>query len=63
MTEQEVWDVANDFLRLYGRDAGIKAAQKADELMEKADLDGAHYWRAVVRRINILRERPYSPTH
>ena len=63
MTEQELWDTANEYLRRYGRDAGIEAAQKADEFMERADLDGAHCWRTVVRTINILLERPYGAVH
>ena len=61
--EEELWATANEHLRLYGADAAIMAAQKADEALELSDLDAAHRWRAIVRRINILLERPYGPLH
>lgn len=61
--EQELWRDANEMLRLHGADAAIMAARKADELFGQSDLDGAHHWRVVVRRINILLERPYGPLH
>lgn len=50
-------------LRLHGHDAAILAAQKADEYLEQADLDQAHRWRTIVKRIGILLERPYGPLH
>ena len=61
--EEELWDAANEHLRLYGADAAIIAAQKADEALELADVDAAHRWRTIVKRINILLERPYGPLH
>jgi hypothetical protein len=61
--EKEPWNTANEHLRLYGSDAAIMAAQKADQPFEDVALDEAHRWRIVVRRINILLERPYGPLH
>ena len=61
--EDELWQTANEMLRHHGEAAPIVAAQKADELFEQGDLDGAHRWRTIVRRINILLERPYGPLH
>ena len=63
MSEDELWASANEMLRHHGEDAMIVAAQKADERMEQADLDGVHKWLAVVKRINILLERPHGPLH
>jgi hypothetical protein len=36
------------------------AALQADEAMEQGDLDAARKWQEVVKRINILLERPYG---
>jgi hypothetical protein len=54
---------ANELLRLHGRDAAIVAAQEADASLEEADLDAAHRWREVVKRINSLLERPDEALH
>jgi hypothetical protein len=43
-------------IRQYALDAPIRAAMRADELMEQADLDGAYNWRLIVHRINQLLE-------
>ena len=61
MTTDGLWDDANELLRLQGADAAIVAALKADEALEQGNLDGAQRWREVVKRINILLERPYGP--
>lgn len=62
-TDDELWCFADGMLRDHGEDATFVAAQKADDLLGEADLDGAHRWRIVVRRINILLERPCGPLH
>ena len=61
--QDDLWDEANKQLRLHGADAAIMAALEADAAMFDADLDGSRRWREVVKRINILLERPYGPMH
>ena len=61
MTEAQLWGTANEYLRLYGYDAKIFAAQRADELLEQGDYDGMRHWCDVVERIGVLLERPYGP--
>jgi hypothetical protein len=39
------------------------AALEADGAMYNGDCSGAAKWREVVKRINILLERPYGPLH
>ena len=63
MDEDELWHTADEYLRLYGVDAAIIAAQEADRAFDDVDLDQAHRWRIIVRRINVLLERPYGPLH
>jgi hypothetical protein len=57
------WDEAHDLLRLYGSDALIMAALKADGAMERANLDEARKWQEVIKRMTVLPERPHGPLH
>ncbi|MDQ3483213.1 MAG: hypothetical protein M3448_07410 [Pseudomonadota bacterium] len=56
LSEWELWARAHETIRQRQLDAPIFAAMRADELMEAADLDGAHNWRLIVHRINQLLE-------
>ena len=56
LPEWELWACAHEMIRQHALDAPIRAAMRADELMEQADLDGAHNWRLIVHRINQLLE-------
>ncbi len=58
LTEWELWACANEMIRQHGLDASIHAAMKADELLERTDLDGARTWRLIVHRINELLASP-----
>jgi hypothetical protein len=59
----DLWSEANELLRLHGRDAAIVAAQEADASLDETDPVAARRWREVVKRINILLERPYRPSN
>jgi hypothetical protein len=61
VTGDQLFSDANEMLRLHGADAAIMAAMKAYEATDRSDLDDARKWREVVKRINILLERPYGP--
>lgn len=50
----ELWACANEAVRQNSADAGIFAAQRADELPLKGDIDGAATWQAIIRRIKQL---------
>lgn len=54
LPEWELWACAHEMIRQHALDAPIRAAMRADELMEQADLDGAQNWRLIVHRINEL---------
>ena len=58
LSEWELWACANELIRQHGVDAAVHAALKADEMMERSDLDGARTWRLIVHRINELLEKP-----
>ena len=58
LSDWELWACANELIRQHGADAPIHAAMKADEMLERPDLDGACTWRLIVHRINELLEKP-----
>lgn len=44
-------------IRQHGADAPIQEAMKADEMLERSDVDGARTWRLIVHRINEMLAR------
>lgn len=63
LTDWELWAIANHYVKKHGEDAAIFAAMKADELMEKGELEGAKNFCAIVRRINELLASPTGKVH
>ena len=63
LSDWELWACANHYVKQHGEDAPILAAFRADELMEKGELDGAANFREIVRRINDLLAKPDGPLH
>jgi hypothetical protein len=59
MEEIDIWRTATSILREHGDGARANAAQRADALYDKGDLDGFMVWRKVIRAIEQLeRQRP-----
>jgi hypothetical protein len=54
LTEWELWACAQECVRQHQLDAPIYAAMRADELLERGDLDGARAWRLIVARTHEL---------
>ncbi len=48
-------------LRLHGPDAPIHAAMRADELLEKGDVDGYAVWRRILRAVEELQRAEPAP--
>jgi hypothetical protein len=63
LPEWELWACAHEMIRQHALDAPIRAAMRADELMEQADLDGARNWRLIVHRIDELLGSENRPKH
>ena len=58
-TEIDVYRSAHTLIQQHGEGAIIQAAMKADEMLDRGDLDGAAVWRRVVAAIEELqREEP-----
>ena len=54
MIERDIWASAKRLIDLYAEDATIHAAMRADELLERGDLDGAAVWRRVIQALEEL---------
>ena len=51
MDDLDIWRSAKRLVDLYGDDATIHAAMRADELLAQGDLDGAGTWRRVLAAV------------
>jgi hypothetical protein len=51
MTGKDVWIAANEVIRMFGLDAGIQAAIRADHLLVQGDVDGYNAWRCMFAAI------------
>ena len=64
MDDRDIWLSAKRLVDLYGEDATIHAAMRADELLEQGDLDGAGTWRRVLAAVKELeRTEPSGAVH
>lgn len=63
VSEWELWACANHFVERYEAEAPVMAAMRADELLEAGDVEGAHTFAAIIRRIERLLSPPEGPLH
>ena len=54
MPEIDLYRAAKLLIDQHGGDAGVRAAERADALLEEGDLDGASIWRAIIKAIEEL---------
>ncbi len=59
-SDLDIYRAANELIRQHGGDAPIRAAMRADEMLEKGDLGGQAVWKRIPRAIDELlsEERP-----
>ncbi len=50
----DIYRSAQVLVKQHGKDAPIQAAMRADELLDKGDLDGYAVWRRVLRAVEEL---------
>ena len=51
----DIYRSANVLIREHGDDAGLKAAQRADDMLERGDLDGLAVWKRILAAIEETR--------
>jgi hypothetical protein len=54
MEDIDIWRAAEQMRKLYGADAAIHAAMRADKLMDQGDVEGFAMWKRVVAAHNEL---------
>jgi hypothetical protein len=54
MEDIDIWRAAEQMRKLYGADAAIHAAMRADKLMDRGDSEGFDMWKRVVAALNEL---------
>ena len=47
--------------RTFGEGAAIQAAMRADDMLDKGDLDGTAVWRQIVAAVNDLQREKLEP--
>jgi hypothetical protein len=50
----DIWRTANMMMELYGVDASLRAAMRADTLLEQGDTDGFFVWKKIAGAIDDL---------
>lgn len=55
-----IYRAANELIKQHGDDAPIRAAQRADAMLDKGDLDGLAVWKRILAAVDELlaKERP-----
>ncbi len=49
--EIDIYRAANILVKRYGEDAALEAAQRADVMLERSDMDGYAVWKSIVRAV------------
>jgi translation initiation factor IF-3 len=64
MIDRDIWITAKEMIKLYGDDATVKAAIRADGLQLMDDEQGYATWKRVVAAINELKStEPSGKVH
>jgi len=50
----DIWRAANTIIELYGAEATLKAALRADALLDQGDAEGFFAWKRIARAIGDL---------
>jgi len=50
--ERDIWRAAEQMRKLYGENAAIQSAMRADKLLDQGDTEGFGMWKRVVAAIN-----------
>jgi hypothetical protein len=53
-SDLDIWRTANIIVQSHGDDAAIFAAQRADELLAKGDLEGQLVWKRITAAVSEL---------
>ena len=59
-SDLDIYRAANELIEQHGDDAPIRAAMRADAMLQKGDVDGCAAWKRILKAIDELlaKERP-----
>ncbi len=57
----DIYRSANALIKQHGQDAPVHAAMRADELLDKGDLDGYAVWKRILRAVEELQGTAPKP--
>ena len=63
ISDVDIWRAANLLIRRHGEDAEVEAAKRADQMLDRGDLDGSAVWRRIRRAIVELQAPANSSLH
>ena len=59
ISEREIWLAARAMILRYGSNAGIEAAERADDALEHGDMEGCALWKRILAAVEKLQaEKP-----
>ena len=50
-SDLDIYRAANILVKRYGEDAVLEAAQRADVMLERGDMDGYAMWKQIVKAV------------
>ncbi len=56
ISERDIWATANILIKRYGDDAELRAVERADEMLDRGDLNGQHIWLRILEAVRQLAE-------
>jgi hypothetical protein len=57
IAEIDIYRTASVLIREHGEDAGLEAARRADEMLERGDVDGCAVWKRIVRAVEEMQRK------
>jgi hypothetical protein len=58
ISDLDIYRAAKLLIDQHGQDAPVRAAERADQLLEEGDTEGAAIWRAIMGAIQELQRAP-----
>ena len=53
----DIFRSASVLIREHGKDAALEAAQRADAMLERGDMNGAAVWKRIVKAVEEIQRR------
>lgn len=55
VSDLDIWRTANALIQEHGEDAALEAAQRADGMLDRSDLDGYAVWKRIIKAVEELK--------